>query len=169
MKFKLIDNSKLIYIQNTIKYIISFLLTIIALLYFTNGMMFYYEYSKISIIISSFIFGLYIFSCMISNNQYDNYLLQPKSFNFKKFIKVIFMPSIILGSVTSIVYPDIINHFSLQGIMTFIEYNFTILIKQEDILWILPLIFGIFFYFLINFIIYWYFVLLLNIFILPMI
>jgi len=153
--------------QNKIKILISFILTISALLYITNGIMFYYQFSNSSIIGSSFIFGLYIFACMVSNHKYDNYILEPKSFNFKKFVKIIFMPSIILSIITKIIYPEITNNFSIEEMIIFSENNINILLKQEDIFWILPLVLGVFSYFFINFIIYWYLVILWNLLILP--
>lgn len=153
--------------QNKIKILISFILTITALLYITNSIMFYYQFSNSSIIGSSFIFGLYIFACMVSNHKYDNYILAPKSFSFKKFVKIIFMPSIILSIITKVIYPEITISFSIEEMIIFGENNLNILLKQENIFWILPLVLGVFSYFFINFIIYWYLVILWNLLILP--
>jgi len=135
---------------------ISYVLTIIGLLYIVNVIILYYNASTLSIFLGSSLIGLYLFACMISKNRYDNFMVEPREISFTKFIKIVFLPSILFSSIFGFFFSNIIDEYSIIDIINIAYGSLDIFIKHSnEFILILPLFIGIVALIMFKIVIYW--------------
>ena len=93
-----------------LKILLSYILTIFTLLFIVNFLILYFGATTQSIFACSSIIGLYIFACMISKLEYDYFMVNPVEIDLFKFIKVIFLPSIIFTIIMSIFFQILLKN-----------------------------------------------------------
>jgi hypothetical protein len=143
-------------------------LTIIGLLYILNGIAIYYQASFNSYLFVGFIFGLYLFACLVCEVEYKQWYIEPKNFSIFKFIRVVFLPSIIGAIFLNIFLPDLTINYELRDIMLISrDILESFIFDQSGMVLFLPLILGIFFYFGIVFVVQWYLIIIYKLTIIP--
>jgi len=163
MNLKYIDTFKIV--EKSLYMLLSYFVTVFSLVYMTFAIIAFNGSSNLSIIGSSFLIGIYIFVCNISNCKYDDFIVKPESFNFLKFIKIVFIVPFLLSIVIKFTYPEFLNILFLENIFYTVIETIRIFFNQNtDFLIILPLILGIFAYSIINFFLHWYLIIIWNIF-----